>query len=579
MNGQLNESAEQKVPPMGHEVATPMVRPVFIRAISILALIFALILLEKAFATHHLKTAYSLNIVGISALGFACAGACLAKGWFTTEPKFLLRARNAHLLVSFTTVAIVLFISTFGMHQFGGFDHSAMIDVGWRMINHQQIYRDFPYPLPIGFTLGTYYAFQFFGVSWQSLVTIAALFAAGTFLWSYWLLRRLLFHRFMAWLVAFFMQASSLMLVAYWWYNPITTLSGVVFFLSAAYFLRNPQSRPAQGSYFFALLLLASMKPNIAGVLIAGASIVLFTSKPHRWRVVALSAAAFGCFLLWLAAHRISLGEVLGSYFSVATRGLSLKQFLQYFSPEEKCFSIACAGYILVPLVLAKEGHRALWRGSRLHFLALAAILAGLYGFLTNGETKLVDLGLAFFGVFFYCTARDGRGFFACYLGFIAVVLLFVGLAQGITRQRVKGIGLFFEYKTVSQPIPNAFFRGVTTGPKFHEVVAEVADILKRSPTTPICFGPRMQWAYAAFHLPPPIHQPVWWHPGVSFPAEAESAYMRAWDEMQFEQVVLFGSDKTYYSSEYIDLLKRKYECTTYSRLTVLVRKPKASPE
>src|SRR5436190_24234501 len=45
-------------------------------------------------------------------------------------------------------------ISHLGMIQFGGFDHSVLVDVGWRQVQGQRPHIDFPCTLPAGFFIG-----------------------------------------------------------------------------------------------------------------------------------------------------------------------------------------------------------------------------------------------------------------------------------------------------------------------------------------------------------------------------------------------------------------------------------------
>jgi hypothetical protein len=84
-----------------------------------------------------------------------------------------------------------------------------------------------------------------------------------------------------------------------------------------------------------------------------------------------------------------------------------------------------------------------------------------------------------------------------------------------------------------------------------------------------------MQWAYAAFGVTPPLNQPSWWHPGVSFPKGMESFYIKAWASRKFETVVLFKNDLTYLSPEFIEILSKNYTTDQSSPfLTVLHRIP-----
>src|SRR5208283_5372101 len=73
------------------------------------------------------------------------------------------------------------FIMRCGMHQIGGYDHSILVDFGWRLYQGQIPYKDFPCTVPIAFPLGAKFAFQWFGVSWRSIIAMTALFSMATF--------------------------------------------------------------------------------------------------------------------------------------------------------------------------------------------------------------------------------------------------------------------------------------------------------------------------------------------------------------------------------------------------------------
>ncbi len=77
---------------------------------------------------------------------------------------------------------------TFGRWQFGGFDHSALIDIGWRLSQGQKPYVDFPCTVPVWWMCGIGLGFQVLGSSWLSVVLLQAAFAAITCIWMYWLL-------------------------------------------------------------------------------------------------------------------------------------------------------------------------------------------------------------------------------------------------------------------------------------------------------------------------------------------------------------------------------------------------------
>ena len=287
------EKADQQAPASGTSLVSW--RSFFARVPVFLAAVFLLLGIS-----YFLRTKFSLSSARsyrFCLMGSAFTGLGFGFLWWwrpewKMEFRFLQRVRTRFAILIGITISIVAFTIWCGLSQVGAFDHSALIDTGWRLLNGQTPYKDFPCTLPPGFYLGTLYAFKLFGVYWQSLVIFEALFAAAAFFWIYHLLDQILKNRLFAILVAFLSQAISTMLVAYWWYNPVTATSAVIFMLSCVVWLMHPKAVRWQASYFCSLLLLSFMKPNLAGPLIGGCISVLISSVPHRWRSCSAAASS-----------------------------------------------------------------------------------------------------------------------------------------------------------------------------------------------------------------------------------------------------------------------------------------------
>jgi len=529
------------------------------------------------------------------------------------EKSARLVGRGYPFLIGFVALLIGFAISQLGMVQFGGFDHSVLVDVAWRLVQGQKPHVDFPCTLPVGFIIGAKYAFQIFGVSWRALILFTALFSVLTFIWSVWLLRRLFGNARLALLWAATLQSLTLVLVSYWWYNPITSVAAVIFLLCAVLFWRDPDALAARVSYFFALFLIVLMKPNIAGILVPWVSVVLFLSPRHRLPVLALSVGAFAAFLVFLWVNHVGLSNLIKGYLTVAERGGSLKQFLQDLEPVEKGLSCLAFALAILPGAAACFRSRSMFHTARWPWLALGAILAGTYGFLTNGELKLVDLPPVLFGSLLLAAlpgvrpAGEGRArsqqptansqqpisttkapsslpaafalttYWNRYAAGLCLLLTIAGVAQAFNRQRVKAIGpyMFFEERLAPQAFADGFFKGLRSGEIFVAVNQQLAELLRKEPGASVAFGPRMQWAYAAFNKPSPRNQPIWWHPGVSFAAVDEELYISRFLDSRFDLIVIFkGNGPTVYMSDNFvrELLQRYSVDQSYSTLIVLRR-------
>jgi hypothetical protein len=94
-----------------------------------------------------------------------------------------------------------------------------------------------------------------------------------------------------------------------------------------------------------------------------------------------------------------------------------------------------------------------------------------------------------------------------------------------------------------------------------------------------VYFGPRMQWAYAAFGIESPADQLVWWDPGVSCPLSDEAAWVKKWQAAKFDAVVLIENDRTRMPAALCDTIQSNYvRLLDYSPATYWKRKTTNQP-
>lgn len=527
-------------------------------------------------------------------LGFAILGFALARIKFLTNGRPVVAAsanlkhRVHFLLVAFCCGTALFGLSYWaGMRQIGGFDHSVLIDTPWRMLHGQTPCIDFPCTLPVGFYVGALYGFELFGPKWRSLVLINSLFSFIAFIWIVEVLRLLLNDSRQILVLALFCISATTLLVGYWWYNSVTSVVAVIYFLSAYAWLQRPDAKWLVASYALSLTILATLKPNVAGPLILGATLVLWTSKPHQTRAICVSIVAFASFNLLLYSQELSLERVISGYVEVSSRGFGLTQFMQDLGWTERIGSMTILFGISAPLLLIRN-QRSLFSRSRI--LLLVGYLAGFLGFLLNGEIKFVDLPLMMYASVFWVRESEARRGQAMAPSlqlnqvvnaqmFLVLVLAFAALGMGTSRHRVKaiGYGAFFEYAKLDEVRDNEFFSGVHGSPAFLTALREVGDVLQDNPSRRVFFGPRMQWAYAAFGLPAPAKQPVWWHAGVSYSKDEELRYVIQWNSVKYDVLIFYKDDNSYLPIEFLTAVGQSYAVSRdrkeLTRLTVLTRK------
>ncbi len=487
-------------------------------------------------------------------------------------------------IVAFVALLIGLLILFCGQYHFGGFDLSAPIDTGWRVMQGQQTYIDFMTTFPPAFNLGSIVGFKLFGLKYFSLVQMASLYAILTFICSYLLLKQITNNFPISLIISVYLQAVTSILCSYLWYNPMTEISGVIYLLSAVVLLHRPVSLLSQTSYLASLILIAGMKANIAGVLVLGTTIVFLTTT-LRWRVLILSGISLIIFTIFYQINGMPLNLILASIFEASERAASIKGLFQRgLGLAEVIFMILCIAAILIPFMIAllQKTEKAL--ASRTFCICAVGVLAAMYGEWTNGESRLMDMPLmlvaALLGIIeiydpvgvFKTSFSNTKKIVSYYLA-IAIFLTLIGVVFSLDRYRVEkiGYGSFYEQQIAEHEVPLPFFKGIHVGPRLLEVVNEIRNVLDNNKGGKVYFGPRMQWAYASFGMPSPLNQPVIWDPGTVFAKRNEFKYVQNWIAHEFEILIFLKNDFTYMSPEFLAAIAARYSVDqSYPQLTVL---------
>lgn len=511
-------------------------------------------------------------VAGAVALGIGVATLLAVQGWF--DPPYKQISRGVyHGMGAVLAVGICLFIKCFGMRQIGGFGFGVVTDIAWRTHCGQIPYKDFPGPWPVFYVLGLKFAFQWFGVFWSSIVSMTALFAVVTFVWSIILLSELFGRSWFALLTAAAVQITANMTISFWWHNNVSVVACVLYVLSAELWLRRSHSFIAVASYFASLVLVAGMKPNTAGPLIVLISAFLLVKSQRRVVTAGLSIMAYAVFLFILKLNGISEVLMIKNYLTVAGRCVPFRYYLTFLGPvEAACFFVAASAIVLPAVFLLCRN----WRTLPALFIPAIAFVAGFYGYGTDVD-YWISLTLILFALVLIVDKLRSV-FWNRYMTWLCVVLSVAGIAQGICRERVKGIGLplFFEDDGNKHMIKDGFFDGLHCGDIFAEILREESIVLQQSKTNTVWFGPIMQWGYAAFNLPSPPMQPVNWVPADLFAKSDEEMYFDRFMDSHFETLIFFKHDFSAYSQQELNRIGMSYDVDdSFHTLTVAHLKQK----
>jgi len=517
-----------------------------------------------------------------------------------------LRLRWRALYSYAALLGICAFLSWFLIHagrwQYGGFDCSIMIETGWRLLQGQRAYVDFPTTTAPGFNLGIKFAFQLFGVTWDANLYLCAIYACLTFLWMYWLMRRLEMGRLAAMTISFAIESAAMLTICYWWYNNSVMILAAVFFLSCLVYASKHQTAAVQLSYVLSLALLSLMKPNMAGLMIAGAVALLLVVTERKLRLLLLTLAATAVTVVVLLLNHVSIPAMLASYLSIAKSRGSVSsgggfQSLGLIDLRSAFFWIAALSIPmlgLAPRIFRLAGNRD-WRGIIYCLFFPFALLFTLYGIATNGEYR--DVGctvlLATGAVLVFGLRCNGSIVRRVY---IAIVLAAVAsdLSYGAKRVRIYGIGehIYFEWTDNQQRIENGFLKNMRASSALVAIEREVS-LATKANSGPYFFGPRMEFNYAAFALPSPKNFPVWWDPGTAFVKSQQAPLIQGWQQHRFQTLIFLKSDYafgpgpasdvedyTFYPKEFRAVIDHDYtRDESYPNITVYHRRiPPSEP-
>jgi hypothetical protein len=510
-------------------------------------------------------------VAGGVALGIGLATIAALEAWVDAPRTMSIQVYYG--VGSVIAVFIWLFIKCLGMHQIGGFGFSLITDLGWRTLGGQVPYKDFPCPFPAFSVLGTKFAFQWFGVHWSSIVSMTAIFAFVTFLWSIILVSGLFGRSWFALLVAVTGQITANVFISFWWHNNVSVVACVIYVLSAELWLRRPHSVGAAVSYFASLVFVAGMKPNTAGPLIVLITGYLVVKSQRRALLAGLSVLAYGAFSFILQLNGISQALMIKNYLNVAGRCIPFQYYLK--NPgrvEGACFFLAACATVLPALFLLCRNRKAFpaW------VIPAIAFVVGFYGYGTDVDLWIC---LTLMLVALVLMAEKLHSvLWHRYVTWLCMVLSVAGITQAVCRERVKTIGLplFFEYDGNRHRIKEGYFDGLYCGNIFAEILREESIVVEQARTNTVWFGPIMQWGYAAFNLPSPPMQPVLWVPVDLFAKSDEDMYFDRFMDSRFQTLIFFKHDFLSYSQQELGRIGASYDIDdSFHTLTVAHLKQK----
>jgi hypothetical protein len=585
--------------------------------------------------TDYLRTLAAFLFTGLALASWA---PLVRRRW--QLPRCLQKFHDRHgvlfwFAAAFLAISLAAIARHEGMRHFFWGDFGHIADTAWRVFNGQNPVVDFPMSMPPGFYLAGVWAYKLLGVTWSAIAWINPVFVALTFPWSLALLLRLTGRAGFSLLAALSLQFLSTLMHGVWWFNPVSYVCILLLALSAACLLETP--RPASASlparllpwlsYAAALLAAAFFgKPSTAGVAIIGVTSVMLAQRGFFKKTVAACALALAAWLALLLAHGLSPVDIVRGMLAVSGRGASatgLGSFLleRFWTPHYFLFgSGALAALLLLPASLAvfipaQTGRRF----GRLSWLALVVALAGLEGFLTNCDMKILDMmPLAFAGLLRALAAprerlplllewarrtrrlaphqSDGRplslrqlvpwprlSVFSLARWQTSLLLVMTCWCAGIGLLRVRAwyntavYGAFFEFGPTVTIDNNDYFRGLKTSPVHKGVLDDFNALLPQLKGRSVWNAMHSFNAACGFLTPKGV--PGWFdQPDTTYPASDIARLVQNWDAQKFDVLIFYAGPTGLWGLDHNppiwEKIKANYTAKKFNRLLVFLRNP-----
>jgi hypothetical protein len=454
---------------------------------------------------------------------------------------------------------VVFWVERKAQYRFAGYDLSPAIDAGWRLMQGQVPGRDFICTFPPSLTLAVFLGYRLFGINFQSLIHTACLLYAALLLLGMrvaWKLGSVAGRARALW-VAFIYCASlsvPLLVVNHVWHSSIAQQFSVYALLTTAAIVsghRGPRRLDAAELWLnlviaFAGLLLS--KPNTAYTTLVLCAAALVLAK-QRWRY--LGSALLGSLVVAsaiLVPFRMSVFSMWAGYAGLQGRlvpkplitGLLIGR--SFMGGGEALIAYLCGAMLATLILSLLWKHRLGLRENSLLFLAGSGLLVTVAGMSTNFELKIVDLPTLLMGSALLPLAiADERRLAFARTSALAVTLLLIASFYAEIRLRMITTGMWANDAYGGMlPVGDTFFGPLQAAQALRSILADSDAIVAARPGERIFFGPRLEFLYARDHLPSPLHLPLWWHTGTSFPAGWETNVNRAWEGDRFDVLIFY---------------------------------------
>ena len=491
-----------------------------------------------------------------------------------------MKANKAHvyalvkpaLIVGYLVVLIV-FVHYIFQFQFGGYDMSAMIDLCKRLHDNQRPGLDFISTFPLGLLFWIKINYLIFKNNYDFLIWCAF----THFIITLFVVLKIInnskrLNQIPVWPVILIFSIPQLVTnhifhSTFSQYNCI-----VILFLTAVILLEKRITKFDYLIFFLFTGLTVFSKQNVglfSVALCAGSLAIMYLNKHLPGRallnllVVFIFSLAFYIIIIQAVLH-VDLNIFITTFTSIASRGIpTQQQMIASFIDIKKnlAFTLLSLGVsiFIVSSALRKHHHDINYK----LFIGFCAgiQLIGYYAFLTDWDVKLNTYPLVTeSNLIIIYTLSNSKTNYRLFLVFVtAIFITSAVLGARRYRMRLNGEGFFYENDDHYR-IANSYLAGLHCGRTLYSINNELMRFKSSNKlTSRSFFGPKLEFGYAQYNIPSPLHMPVWWHTGTSYNLKKEPEIIHQFKIAHFKLLVFIKKDRSHFPVQMMHYIDSAY--------------------
>ena len=460
---------------------------------------------------------------------------------------------NVLVTATFVITAAFGFIISlhYGLDQYPGYDASPMVNLADRILHYQRAPSEFFLPFPPLFSMGAWGAFFLFGEYWRSLCVMGALFYTLSSCVFFVFVYKYLEDFILSFVLTLVFYLSTAITYGFWWHTPISSIIAAISIFLVITYKGEPVTRVM---ILITLVLLAFSKPNFA-LFILPIGYIFCIKSHNKIRDVVHLILVFS--VAWCLLSRLSGQSILD--YARSIMGIIPKRSMVISSIFNEPFLPGLFPCIFTScIVFFSNKTTYLNLINRYKLLLTLFLVIYVYCLISNNDMyeASIPIFLSFIAISIKYTECDKK----LLVTPLVIAALFIAI-NGITRERVRLAGpyLFWEPSGNSVMVRDGFFKDSVIGENLFNFNMDFVHIIENYKSEKVFFGPRVEFGYAAFHLPPPVNTPLWFDRKEAWPINGESSVLRSFVKNKFDLLIFYRGDVTDFSYNMISYINHNY--------------------